>query len=95
MIPNTTFSTPTPPAGSAIDRGQMVSIDEKKSLIYFSSGMDRTGIENQTQLRVSQTNAAVRRQYGDLHIGYSRPASFSARRRSSECQHAAFFLENR
>ncbi len=35
------------------------SIDEKKSLIYFSSGMDRTGIENQSQLR-SATNAAVR-----------------------------------
>ncbi len=34
-------------------------IDEKKSLIYFSSGMDRTGIENQSQLR-SATNAAVR-----------------------------------
>jgi len=38
---------------------KLVSIDEKKSLIYFSSGMDRTGIENQTQLR-SATNAAVR-----------------------------------
>jgi len=34
-------------------------IEEKKSLIYFSSGMDRTGIENQSQLR-SATNAAVR-----------------------------------
>ena len=34
-------------------------IDEKKSLIYFSSGMDRTGVENQSQLR-SATNAAVR-----------------------------------
>jgi VWFA-related protein len=34
-------------------------IDEKKSLIYFSSGMERTGIENQAQLR-SATNAAVR-----------------------------------
>ena len=34
-------------------------IDQKKSLIYFSSGMDRTGIENQSELR-SATNAAVR-----------------------------------
>jgi VWFA-related protein len=34
-------------------------IEEKKSLIYFSSGMDRTGIENQSQLR-SATNAAVK-----------------------------------
>jgi VWFA-related protein len=38
---------------------QLAPIDEKKSLIYFSSGMDRTGIENQSQLR-SATNAAVR-----------------------------------
>jgi VWFA-related protein len=34
-------------------------VEEKKSLIYFSSGMDRTGIENQSELRVA-TNAAVR-----------------------------------
>src|SRR5581483_8761204 len=34
-------------------------IDQKKSLIYFSSGMDRTGIENQSELRAT-TNAAVR-----------------------------------
>lgn len=38
---------------------KLSSISEKKSLIYFSSGMDRTGIENQSQLR-SATNAAVR-----------------------------------
>ena len=38
---------------------KLATIDEKKSLIYFSSGMDRTGIENQSQLR-SATNAAVR-----------------------------------
>ena len=34
-------------------------IQQKKSLIYFSSGMDRTGIENQSELRVA-VNAAVR-----------------------------------
>ena len=34
-------------------------VDQKKSLIYFSSGMDRTGIENQSQLRAA-INAAVR-----------------------------------
>ncbi len=38
---------------------KLSSIEEKKSLIYFSSGMDRTGIENQSQLR-SATNAAVK-----------------------------------
>ncbi len=34
-------------------------IEQKKSLIYFSSGMNRTGIENQSQLRAA-VNAAVR-----------------------------------
>jgi VWFA-related protein len=38
---------------------KLARIEEKKSLIYFSSGMDRTGIENQSQLR-SATNAAVK-----------------------------------
>jgi VWFA-related protein len=42
---------------SVADR--LTHIDEKKSLIYFSSGMDRTGIENQSELRAA-TNAAVR-----------------------------------
>lgn len=39
-------------------------LQQKKSLIYFSSGMDRTGIENQSELRAA-TNAAVR---GNLAI---------------------------
>ncbi len=34
-------------------------VDQKKSMLYFSGGMDRTGIENQSQLRAA-TNAAVR-----------------------------------
>jgi VWFA-related protein len=34
-------------------------LEQKKSLIYFSSGMDRTGIENQSELRAA-INAAVR-----------------------------------
>jgi VWFA-related protein len=34
-------------------------VQQKKALIYFSSGMDRTGIENQSELRAA-TNAAVR-----------------------------------
>ena len=34
-------------------------VQQKKSLIYFSSGMNRTGIENQSELRAA-TNAAVR-----------------------------------
>jgi len=39
--------------------GQLGGIDQKKSLIYFSSGMDRTGIENQAELRAA-INAANR-----------------------------------
>jgi VWFA-related protein len=42
---------------SVADR--LARVDEKKSLIYFSSGMDRTGVENQSELRAA-TNAAVR-----------------------------------
>ncbi len=38
---------------------QLAYVQQKKSLIYFSSGMDRTGIENQSELRAA-VNAAVR-----------------------------------
>src|SRR3984957_16581755 len=38
---------------------KLAYVQQKKSLIYFSSGMDRTGIENQSELRAA-TNAAVR-----------------------------------
>jgi len=34
-------------------------IDQKKSILYFSSGMTKTGVENQAQLRAA-VNAAVR-----------------------------------
>ncbi len=37
----------------------LARIEQKKSVIYFSSGMDRTGIENQSQLR-NAINRAVR-----------------------------------
>ena len=36
----------------------LARIDEKKSIIYFSNGVSRSGIENQVQLRAA-TNAAV------------------------------------
>lgn len=36
----------------------LLKIDEKKSLIYFSNGVSRSGIENQVELRAA-TNAAV------------------------------------
>lgn len=38
---------------------QLAHVAQKKSLIYFSSGMDRTGVENQSELRAA-VNAAVR-----------------------------------
>jgi len=38
---------------------KLAFVQQKKSLIYFSSGMDRTGIENQSELRTA-VNAAVR-----------------------------------
>jgi VWFA-related protein len=38
---------------------KLAPLQQKKSLIYFSSGMDRTGIENQSELRAA-VNAAVR-----------------------------------
>ena len=38
---------------------QLSRVDQKKSLIYFSSGMNRTGVENQSELRAA-VNAAVR-----------------------------------
>ncbi len=37
----------------------LARVQQKKSLIYFSSGMDRTGLENQTALRAA-INSAVR-----------------------------------
>jgi VWFA-related protein len=37
---------------------QVRNVPQKKSLIYFSSGIQRTGIENQSELRAA-TNAAV------------------------------------
>ena len=39
--------------------GMLRGLDQKKSVIYFSSGMDRTGIENQSQLRAA-INEAVK-----------------------------------
>ncbi|MFZ0761387.1 MAG: VWA domain-containing protein, partial [Candidatus Sulfotelmatobacter sp.] len=38
---------------------KLAYVQQKKSLIYFSSGMDRTGIENESELRAA-VNAAVR-----------------------------------
>ncbi|MBZ5647386.1 MAG: VWA domain-containing protein [Acidobacteriia bacterium] len=39
--------------------GMLGGLEQKKSVIYFSSGMNRTGIENQSQLRAA-INAAVK-----------------------------------
>jgi len=38
---------------------QVANVPQKKSLIYFSSGMQRTGIENQSQLRAAINSAVL------------------------------------
>lgn len=38
---------------------QVASVPQKKSLIYFSSGMQRTGIENQSELRAAINSAVM------------------------------------
>ncbi len=37
----------------------MAQVEQKKSIVYFASGMDRTGVENQSELRAT-INSAVR-----------------------------------
>ena len=91
MIPSTTSSIPT--AGCrpcARSRTSWRTIDEKKSLIYFSSGMDRTGIENQSQLR-SATNAAVRANMAIYTMDIRGLQALVAGRRSPERQPARDF----
>ena len=48
-------------------------INQKKSLLYFSGGLSRDGIENQASLR-SAINAAVRANLSILQSGYARVA---------------------
>ena len=49
-----------PPAGRAADRGQNAGpLSEKKSLIYFASGLSLNGVDNQAQLHAT-INAAIR-----------------------------------
>ena len=58
--PNSTSSTRTgnwPRSESAAK--MLADLPEKKALVYFSSGVSKTGMENQSQLR-STINAAVR-----------------------------------
>ena len=40
-------------------------VDQRKSLLYFSGGLTRQGIENQASMRAA-TNEAMRGEYGDL-----------------------------
>ena len=48
-------------------------IQQKKAIIYFSSGMQRSGTDNQVELRAA-VNAAVTRQRRDLPGRLARPA---------------------
>ena len=48
------------PAGGAADRGRMLGqLNEKKALLYFASGLQLNGIDNQAQLHAT-VNAAIR-----------------------------------
>ena len=81
---NSIFSTRTgnwPRFEDAVKK--LAAFPEKKALIYFSSGISKTGIDNQSQLKATN-NAAMRAQRDHLLRGCARAASFGARRR---CDH--------
>ncbi len=65
-------------------------LQQKKSLIYFSNGMDRTGIENQSELRAA-TNAAVRANLAIYTMDLRGLQALVAGRRSTERQPAGHF----
>ena len=58
--PSSTFSTRIMKLAALESAAKMLAnLPEKKALVYFSSGVSKTGVENQSQLR-STVNAAVR-----------------------------------
>ena len=65
-------------------------VQQKKSLIYFSSGMDRTGIENQSELRAAM-NAAVRSNLAIYTMDMRGLQALVAGGRSAECAACAAF----
>ena len=58
----------------------LAPIEQKKAILYFSAGMQRSGEDNQVELRAA-INAAVRAQRVDLPGRHARPAGGGARRR--------------
>ena len=86
--PNTTSSTLTCGWRQSRSIAQRVaSVPQQKALIYFSSGMDRTGIENESELR-SATNAAVLANMAIYTMDIRGSAGTASWRRSAERQPA-------
>ena len=63
----------------------LAPIEQKKAILYFSAGMQRSGQDNQVELR-SAINAAVRAQRGDLPGRHARAAGGRPRRRRAAGQ---------
>src|SRR5947208_4895538 len=63
----------------------LLKIDQKKSIIYFSNGVSRSGIENQVQLRAT-TNAAVQANVALYTLDVRGLQAFAA---GGEAQHAS------
>ena len=74
------------PAARAEDAGRGAApIQQKKAILYFSSGMQRNGTDNQVELRAA-VNAARARERRDLPGGLARPAGRRARRQRAPGQ---------
>ena len=63
----------------------LAPIEQKKAILYFSAGMQRSGQDNQVELRAA-INAAVRANVVDLSDRHARPAGGRARRRRAAGQ---------
>ena len=85
--PNTTCSTTTPAcAPSARSPRRSASVEQKKSVLYFSGGMTRSGGDNQVELRAAIEHSGAR-QRGALSGGHARAAGRRARRRCIARKH--------
>ena len=61
----------------------LAALPEKKALIYFASGVSKTGIDNQAQLEAS-INAAMKIESGHLSDRRARPDGGPSRRRREQ-----------
>ena len=56
----------------------MEKVEQKKSMLYFSGGLSRQGIENQASIRAA-TNECVKADTAMYAVDYARPAGASTR----------------